>query len=216
MITETRAASSSVVIGDVVKLSGVRSLATARVARDGTPEATVQTSVAEITVNGVPARLSSDGLQLAEQPPFGAKELADFNAGLAQLKEQGITLAGVPTELLKEPGRARAVGAVAVVRYQIPVVIPNSIGNDEELLLGQVVAESIAIRRPDSAPLPSLDLGAPLPPAGDPVVALPASGSATSPGGANPLPGVGRVAEPVPHHRYRPVRDGPPRSRPLR
>jgi hypothetical protein len=197
VITETRATSSSVLIGDIVKLSGVRSLATARVARDGTPEATVQTSVAEITVNGVPARLSSDGLQLAEQPPFGAKELADFNAGLAQLKERGITLAGVPTQLVKEPGRARAVGAVAVVRYQIPVVIPNSIGNDEEILLGQVVAESIAVRRPDTGPLPELDLGAPLPPAGDPVVAPPAPGSGTaSPVGGYTLPGPGRPGRP--------------------
>jgi hypothetical protein len=53
------------------------------------------------------------------------------------------------------------VAAVARLRYQVPVVVPNSIGNDEEMILGQVVAESIAKRRPPAGPLPSLDLPAP-------------------------------------------------------
>ncbi len=103
------------------------------------------------------------------------------------MKERGITLAGVPAEVVKEPGRARAVAAVARLRYQVPVVIPNSIGNDEEMILGQVVAESIAKRRPPAGPLPSLDLPAPDLGAGVPFAPPPAG---TAPVAALPRPGT--------------------------
>jgi hypothetical protein len=163
LVTDAAADAASIVVGEVVAFTGVKSRAVAKVAPDGKAQAAVETTVAGITVNGVPARLTAAGLELASQPPLGGKELADFNAGLAQLKERGITLAGVPAEVVEEPGRARAVAAVARLRYQVPVVIPNSIGNDEEMILGQVVAESIAKRRPPAGPLPSFDLPAPSP-----------------------------------------------------
>jgi hypothetical protein len=187
LVTDAAADADTIMVGEVVTFTGVKSHAVAKVAPDGTPEAGVETTVAAITVNGVPARLTAAGLQLADQPPLGAKELADFNAGLAQLKERGITLAGVPAEVVEEPGRARAVAAVARLRYQVPVVIPNSIGNDEEMVLGQVVAESIAKRRPPAGPLPALDPPAPNPGADVPV-APPSAG--TAPGALLPAPGT--------------------------
>ena len=181
VLTETRAESAAIVIGDVVDMRNVTSVATARIGADGTPEATINTAVGSISVNDVPARLSERGLELSDQQPVTPRELAAFNAGLAQLQERGITVAAVPATVVEEPGRARAAGAVAVLRYQIPSgPIPNSIGNDEEFLLGQVVAESIAGRRPPEGPLPSLDLPAepatvgPIPPVPGPAVATPA------------------------------------------
>ncbi len=83
LITDAAADAATIVVGEVVAFTGVKSRAVAKVAPDGTPDAAVETTVAGITVNGVPARLTAAGLQLADQPPFGGKELADFNAGLA-------------------------------------------------------------------------------------------------------------------------------------
>lgn len=208
--TQTRAESTGVVIGDVVTLTNLTSVATAHVGADGTPRAEIRTTVGGVLVNGVPARLTEEGLVLSDRQPLGATELAAFNAGVAELQRQGITLASVPTTVVQEPGRARAAGAVAVARYQIPPgPVPNSIGNDEELLIGQVVAESIAQRTAPASRLPGVgtpgDPGAGLPatpgqgaaapgspaPAASPAgVPLPTTGPAPAPGAFSPAPGV--------------------------
>ena len=187
--TQTSAGASEVVIGGVVRFSDFASVATARV--DGTGRALAETAstVGGVSVNGVPARLTDDGLQVADSHLLGPTQLAEFNAGLARLREQGITIAGVRAEVTQEPGRARAASAVAVVRYQVPAgPIPNSIGNDEEFLLGQVVAESIAARRPPAEPLPLLSEPLPLPPS--PGVAGPQAGGAggDASAGSSPVP----------------------------
>lgn len=179
--TQTQAAAGAVVIGGVVRLTDFSSVATARVDGSGTPLAETESTVGGVLVNGVPARLSDDGLQIADQRLLSASQLATFNAGLARLKEKGITVAGVKADIAQEPGRARATSAVAVVRYQVPAgPIPNSIGNDEEFLLGQVVAESIAARRPPAEPLPVLAEPLPAPP-GDGAGPAAATGLAAGP-----------------------------------
>ena len=183
--TQTSAAAGEVVIGGVVRFTDFASVATARVDGTGRPLAETASTVGGISVNGVPARLADDGLQIADQTLLGGTQLAEFNAGLARLREQGITIAGVRADVTEEPGRARAAAAVAVVRYQVPAgPIPNSIGNDEEFLLGQVVAESIAARRPAAEPLPLVAEPLPVVPgaAGGP------AGGAEVPPGPSPAP----------------------------
>jgi hypothetical protein len=193
--TQTSAAAGEVVIGGVVRFTDFASVATARVDATGQPLAETASTVGGVFVNGVPARLADDGLQIADQHVLGATQLAEFNAGLAQLREHGITIAGVRAEVVQQPGRARAASAVAVVRYQVPAgPIPNSIGNDEEFLVGQVVAESIAARRPPAAPLPLLSEPLPVAPG---VAGAPAGGTGAdvSPG---PSPAPVRLDPPAP------------------
>jgi hypothetical protein len=207
--TRTSAESTGVVIADVVTMTNLTSVATAHVAADGTPRAEIRTTAGGVLVNGVPARLTEEGLVISDRQPLGASELAAFNAGLAELKRQGITLASVPTTVAHEPGRARAAGAVAVARYQIPPgPVPNSIGNDEELLIGQVVAESIAQRSAGGGARPGtgLPLGEPPAPPDTPAPATPAPPAALPGPAGRPLPAA-RPGPPLAPDTYAPSAD---------
>jgi hypothetical protein len=115
-----------------------------------------------MTVNGVAAELTESGLTLADQQPVSAAQTAQFNAGLAQLRQAGITLEAVPAKREERDGAGRVAGAAGLLRYQLPATpVPNSIGNDEEFTLASVSATAVAVPLAEPEPLPFPDLGLP-------------------------------------------------------
>lgn len=160
VVTEVEASFGRALVGGVLEMVGGASRALARTAPGGPPVLELESTLGAMTLNGVAARMSGDGLVLADQELASPAEVAQFNAGLAQLRQAGITLEAVPTERHEDPGHGRISGAAGLFRYQLPSnPIPNSIGNDEAFLLAQVSAAAVAVPRIGAGePPPPLDL----------------------------------------------------------
>lgn len=160
VVTEVEASFGRALVGGVLEMVGGASRALARTAPGGPPVLEMESTLGAMTVNGVAARMSDAGLVLADQELASPAEVAQFNAGLAQLRQAGITLEAVPTDRHEDPGHGRISGAAGLFRYQLPSnPIPNSIGNDEAFLLAQVSAAAVAVPRTAAGePPPPLDL----------------------------------------------------------
>lgn len=151
-----------VLAGDVLEMVGGRSRAVARTPAGGRPTLELETTLGRMTVNGVAAELTDAGLTVADQQPVSAAQTAQFNAGLAQLRQAGITLEAVPAQREERDGAGRIAGAAGLLRYQLPATpVPNSIGNDEEFTLASVSATAVAVPLAEPEPLPFPDLGLP-------------------------------------------------------
>lgn len=181
VVTEVTTTFGRAVVAEVLEMVGGGGRALARTAPGGVPTLELETTMGAMTLNGVGARMTGDGLAVADQQLASPADVAQFNAGLAQLRQAGITVEAVPAQREEEPGSGRISGAAGLFRYQLPAnPIPNSIGNDETFLLAQVSAAAVAIPRSE-AKLPTLpDLGgsppelpAPAPPSRE-AAALPA------------------------------------------
>ena len=158
VVTEVESSFGRAVVAGVLEMVGGTSRALARTAPGGQPVLELDSTLGAMTVNGVGARMGDDGLMMADQPVASPDDVARFNAGLAALRQAGITLQAAPAETHDEPGQGRISGAAGLFRYQLPSSpIPNSIGNDEAFLLAQVSAAAAAVPRTDAG-LPPLDL----------------------------------------------------------
>jgi hypothetical protein len=111
--------------------------------------------LAGVALAGVPAEVTPGGIKVADQAPVSPVSLAEFNAALAQLEAQGITVVTAP--LLEETatGAARASGGALRIRYKVA----DQIGGDEELTLAPATAKSAVSRRDaEPADVPAADL----------------------------------------------------------
>ena len=186
VVTEVESSFGRAVVAGVLEMVGGASRALARTPAGGQPVLQLDSTLGAMTLNGVGVRMGGDGLVMADQPLASPDDVARFNAGLATLRQAGITLEAVPTERRDEPGQGRISGAAGLFRYQLPSnPIPNSIGNDEAFLLAQVSAAAAAVPRTDAG-LPPLDL-----PGAGPVLPGPSVAAAPTPpaavAGAAPL-----------------------------
>jgi hypothetical protein len=163
VLTQVEVTFGRVLAGDVLEIIGGRSRAVARTPAGGRPTLELETTLGRMTVNGVAAELSEAGLTVADQQPVTAAQTAQFNAGLAQLRQAGITLEAVPAQREERDGTGRIAGAAGLLRYQLPATpVPNSIGNDEEFMLASVSATAVAVPLAEPEPLPLPDLGLPM------------------------------------------------------
>lgn len=182
VVTEVEASFGRALVGEVLQMVGGASRALARTSPGAPPVLELESTLGAMTLNGVAARMSGDGLVLADQELASPAEMAQFNAGLGQLRQAGISVEAVPTERREDPGHGRISGAAGLLRYQLPSnPIPNSIGNDEAFLLAQVSAAAVAVPRAGGGePPPPLELpgiGAP-----DPSPTVGSSGPTPTPG----------------------------------
>jgi hypothetical protein len=172
------------VVAGALELSGGHSRALARTPAGRPPVLDLETTLGRIAVNGVAAELTDSGLAVAGSEALSAAEVARFNAGLAQLAQAGISIEAVPRHHRAEDGSGHISGAAGLLRYRLPQLpVPNSIGNDEALLLASVSATAVAQPASGAAPeslpaavasLPGVPAEAPSPVAVPPAVPRPA------------------------------------------
>jgi hypothetical protein len=178
VVTRAVAVASGVSIGDVVTIASATTEAVTTVPPQGEPTADLKVTLSGLLVGGVPAQLTDQGLQVADQVPVGPGQLLAFNAALAQLAQRGITIAAAPAVRDAGGDRARAEGGALIIRYRVA----DQIGGDEEFVLAQARSRSTLTLSEERSSLPPTPL--PLPKPGAPLPATPATptpGPATTP-----------------------------------
>jgi hypothetical protein len=171
VITRAIAVASAISIADVVSIATATTEAVTTVSPGGRPTSDVKVVLAGLEVGGVSAKLTDQGLRLADQVPLGPGEVARFNAALAALAARGVTVAGASRVEETAGDRARAEGGALIVRYSVA----DQLGGDEEFVVAQARSRSVlALRKP----VPGLTVAPALTPA-PPVPPVAASGGAT-------------------------------------
>jgi hypothetical protein len=200
VVTRALAVASAISIADLVSIATATTEAVTTVAPGHRPTSDVKVTLAGLEVAGVAAELTDQGLRLADQVPVGPGEVATFNAALAALAAEGVTVAGASMVEETAGDRGRAEGGALVVRYSVA----DQVGGDEEFVVAQASSRSVLVVRtplPGAVTAPALTPAPPVPPVAAPGGApAPVKRIDTTPVAreVTPAPGVAAHLIPVP------------------
>jgi hypothetical protein len=210
----TKAISSvqNVVIGSgamALTIAAVDSVASVTIPPGGKPIPTLAVHSYGAQLAGVPVILDEKGISINNQVAVPPDALSAFQAGLAQLAAQGLTLVPSPTQTQSTSEGATVSGAVFSFRYHYPDAFPrpSDIGTDEEWRLGSVYASATARPRTEPPVAAPADSAPVAPGVAAPDVAAPAS-APLSPGLPPAAPGAVGTA-PLPTIALQPTAEEP-------
>jgi len=152
LVTRARSQATGVRIADVLRLASVTTVAEATVPRAGAPTTALHVTLAGMTLAGIPAEMTPDGLRISDQAPASPVSRAAFDDALAQLADRGITVSAAPLVQDTAAGAARAEGGALRIRYKVA----DQIGGDEEFTFAPASARSAVSRRDTEAEAPSV------------------------------------------------------------